>query len=94
MSKYRIKIEEKYNGEKQYTPQICKLEITRGWFQKQRLVWYNIINNHGDNYILSLDKQERYSNEIGAMEVIRNHRDYVNKEQGKLIKSTVYKTIE
>ncbi len=35
MSEYRIKIEEQYNGEKWYIPQICRLEITRGWFQQQ-----------------------------------------------------------
>ena len=96
MSKYRIKIEEQYNGETWYIPQICKLEITRGWIQKQRLVWYNLINNVGDMYILSLDDVQiaKHTTEERAINVINDHRNYVNKEHGQQIKRITYKTIE
>ncbi len=94
MSEYRIKIEEQYNGEKWYIPQICRLEITRGWFQQQRLVWYNIINNHGDNYIFSTDKAAKHITEERAMKVITDHKNYIAKENGKQVKSVTYKNIE
>lgn len=90
---YRIKIEERYNGETYYTPQICKLEITKGWIQKQRLTWYNLINNHGDLYILSTTEEERHTTEERALRIIADHKNYVNKERGKQIKSVSYKTI-
>jgi hypothetical protein len=96
MSKYRIKIEERNNGEIYYIPQICELEVTRGWIQKQRLVWYNLINNHGDIYILSEEdtNSSKHITEERAMRVINDHRNYVNKEHGQQIKRVTYKTIE
>jgi hypothetical protein len=94
MSKYRIKIEERNNGEMYYIPQICELEVTRGWIQKQRLIWYNIINNHGDVYILSTTQEPKHTTEEGAMQVINDHGNYVNKEHGQQIKRITYKTIE
>ena len=94
-SEYRIKIEEQYNGEKWYIPQICRLEITRGWFQQQRLVWYNIINNIGDIYIFSTDMQAaKHITEERAMKVITDHKNYIAKENGKQVKSVTYKNIE
>lgn len=93
MTNYRIKIEELYNGETWYTPQICKLEITKGWIQKQKLIWYNLINNHGDNYILSTTHEARHITEERALRVITDHKNYVDKEQGERIKSVTYKTI-
>lgn len=95
--KYRIKIDELNNGEKWYIPQICKLEITRSWFQqRQRLVWYNLINNVGDMYILSLDDVQiaKHTTEERAMNVINDHRNYQNKKQGETVKSSTYKNIE
>ena len=96
MLNYRIKIEERYNGEKYYIPQICKLETTRGWVQRQRLVWYNIVNNHGDVYILSADDVQaaKHITEERAMRVITDHRNYHNKVQGNQVKSVTYKPID
>lgn len=93
MSEYRIKIEEQYNGEKRYIPQICKLEITRGWIQRQRLVWYNLINNVGDMYVLCPDdvQSAKHLTEELAMRVINDHKAYHNKQQGNRVKSTTYK---
>ena len=36
MSYYRIKIEEKNNGEKGYIPQVCKLEILGRWLKRRK----------------------------------------------------------
>ena len=96
MSYYRIKIEERYNGETSYIPQICKLEITRGWIQRKRLVWYSIINNHGDMYILTPDDVQaaKHITEERAMRVIDDHRNYHNKVQGNQVKSVTYKPID
>lgn len=90
MSEYRIKIEEQYNGEKRYIPQICKLEITRGWIQRQRLVWYNIVPGP-EIFTTSETMAAAYKTEAGAIRIIE---DYKNKESilaGKQIKSTTYK---
>lgn len=86
MSNYRIKIEEKYNGDKWYIPQICELEITGGWIRRQHLVWYNLSSNH--------DEVAKHPTEERAMKVINDHKNYVDKEKGKQIKSTTYKTIK
>jgi hypothetical protein len=96
VSYYRVKIEEKYNGENCYIPQVCKLEISRSWVQRQRLVWYNLINNHGDTYILSLDDAQtpRHTTEERAMKVIDDYKNYQNKVQGNQLKSVTYKNID
>lgn len=96
MSYYRIKIEEKYNGENWYIPQVCKLEISRSWVQRQRLVWYNLINNHGDVYILSLDDAQaaKHTTEERAMKVIDDYKNYQDKVQGNQLKSVTYKNID
>lgn len=90
MSQYRIKIEERYNGEKLYIPQILELKITRGWIQRQRLVWYNIVPGP-ESFIISDTLSAAYKTEADAVQIID---DYKNKESilaGKKVKSTTYK---
>ena len=96
MAQYRIKIEERYNGEKLYIPQVLEMKIIRAFLQKQRLVWYNLINNHGDVYILSLDDAQaaKHITEERAMTVINDYKNYQDKVQGNQLKSVTYKNID
>ena len=94
MSYYRIKIEERYNGEKLYVPQYCKLEIIRRVFQQQqRLVWYNIIPSE-TGFTISETLQVGYGTEESAMEVIEGYKNKDKIEAGKKIKSTTFKMID
>jgi hypothetical protein len=95
MSNYRIKIEEKNNGQKHYIPQVCKLEIKKTLFgQTQELVWYNIIHDYGKTFGLSETMSVTYGTEKSALKVIE---DYKNKDvikEGNKVKSITYKMID
>ena len=95
MSHYRIKIEERNNGVKGYTPQVCKLEIKRGWMtQKQELVWYNIIHSHGNTFGLSKTTSATYCTEDFALKVIEDYKKKDFIEESNKVKSTTYKMID
>ena len=88
MSFYRIKIEEKNNGEKGYTPQKLELWVSGGWTKRQEIVWYNIIHNHGNTFGLSQTVGASYKTEESALKVIE---DFKNKDlivEGNKVKST------
>lgn len=95
MSNYRIKIEEKNNGQKAYIPQVCKLEINKRLFrQTQELVWYNIHHPYGITFGLSKTIGEKYDNEEDALKVIEDYRMKDQIEEGDKIKSTTYKMVD
>jgi hypothetical protein len=91
---YRIKIEEKNNGEKGYTPQTCKLEIFGGFIKRQLIVWYNIIHSHGNTFGLSKTSSAAYKTEEDALKVIEDYKNKDIIEEGNKIKSTTYKMID
>ena len=74
---YRIKIEEKNNGEKGYTPQTCKLEIFGGLIKRQSIVWYNIIHSHGNTFGLSKTVSAAYRTEESALKVIDDYKNII-----------------
>jgi len=95
MSNYRIVIEERNNGQKLYTPQVCKLEIKkRGFFrQTQELVWYNIYKI-GVAFGKSTTIGAKYGNEEDALKVIENYKNKHQVEKDNEVKSTTYKMID
>jgi hypothetical protein len=94
MENYRIKIEEKNNGEKHYIPQICKLIIKKRMFkQTQELVWYNILRANGSTFGLSTEIWTKYVNEEDALKVIEDYRNKEQVEEDSKIKSVTYKNI-
>ena len=94
MSHYRIKIEERNNGEKLYIPQICRLRIKKRMFrQTQELVWYNILRANGSTFGLSNTVSERYDNEEDALKVIEDYKNKEQVEEDSKIKSVTYKMI-
>lgn len=94
MSQYRIKIEERYNGEKLYIPQILELKIIRTVLQRQRLVWYNIVRG-SDGFITTSESMAAgYATEADALQVIEDHKNKEKILAGKKIKSVTYKMID
>ena len=91
---YRIKIEEKYNGEILYIPQVCELKITGKWIKRQELVWYNIIGDGELTMALSETSTAKYKTEEYALKIIENHKNVDVIREGNKIKSTTYKIID
>jgi len=92
MSHYRIKIEERNNGEKRYIPQVSRLVISGGWIKRQRIVWDNILTydygHRADNVI-----RHSYSKEQDALDIIESHKKEIEKKNGEEVKSVTYKII-
>lgn len=94
MEYYRIKIEEKNNGQKQYIPQVCKLLIKKRMFrQTQELVWYNI-HETATSFGSSNTICAKYVSEESAVRVIEGYKNKHQVEEDNKIKSTTYKTVE
>jgi hypothetical protein len=94
MSNYRIVIEERNNGQKLYTPQVCKLKIRKKPFrQTQELVWYNIYKI-GVSFTISTTIGAKYGNEEDALKVIENYKNKHQVEKDNEVKSTTYKMID
>jgi len=95
MDCYRIKIEEKNNGQKLYVPQVCKLEINKRLFrQTQKLVWYNIRQHCKITFGLSKTIGEKYNNEEDALKVIEGYRNKLQIKEGDKVKSITYKIVD
>jgi hypothetical protein len=80
MSQYRLRIDELNNGTKQYHIQKMYLRITKGWIQRQKIVWE-------DYYALPYDTEEDAINQIEFLKKLE-----IEKE-GKRVKSTTYKDV-
>ena len=93
MSDYRIKIEELNNGTKKFIPQTSKLIIKKGWIQRQRIEWYNIISSGYHGYGSSSSLKESHSTEEKALQEIEGYKRQVEKYYAKEVKSTTYKNI-
>lgn len=94
MSYYRIKIQEKNNGEKTYTPQVGKLKISGLWVKKQKIVWYTILHAYGITFGLSETTTVGYATEESALKVIDDYKNKNVIEEANKVKSTTYKTID
>jgi hypothetical protein len=92
MSHYRIKIEEKNNGEKRYIPQVTRLVITGGWIKRQRIVWDNILT-YGYGHRTDSSIKHCYSTEQDALENLESYKKQIEKKNGEEIKSVTYKFI-
>lgn len=93
MSHYRIKIEEKNNGEKWYIPQVGEERLKLGRFIHLYINWKNIIPNHL-SFITASTRIYSYPAEQEALDVIEKYKQYLQDEKGKEVKSTTYKTID
>jgi hypothetical protein len=80
MNQYRLRIDELNNGTKKYYIQKMYLRITKGWIQRQEIVW--------EDFHL-----KPYSTEEAAMEVIKLLKEDDEEREGKRVKSTTYKDV-
>ncbi len=94
MSYYRIKIQEKNNGQKTYTPQVGKLKISGLWIKRQEIVWHTIVHAHGNTFGLSETTTLAYKTEEAALKVIEDYKNKDVIEEGNKVKSTTYKMID
>ena len=93
MSFYRIKIEEKNNGEKRYIPQVGTPKLKTGrtiWLYTN---WENILTHH-NRYILTNSMTESYNTEQEALNVIESFKKNILEEDGNKVKSITYKMID
>jgi hypothetical protein len=93
MSHYRIKIEERNNGDKRYIPQVSKLIITGSWIKKQKIVWENIVYSTYSGYISEMNIDDPHKTEKKALEAIEGYKRNLETEKLKEIKSVTYKNI-
>jgi hypothetical protein len=92
MSHYRIKIEERNNGEKRYIPQVSRLVISGGWIKRQRIVWDNILTYDYGHRTSSVIKHS-HSTEQEALDFIESYKKEIEKMNGEEVKSVTYKMI-
>jgi len=93
MSFYRIKIEEKNNGEKRYIPQVGTPKLRTGRVVWLGTNWENIITQY-NRYILTNGMTESHNTEQEALNVIESFKKNILEEDGNKVKSTTYKTID
>jgi hypothetical protein len=80
MNQYRLRIDELNNGTKKYYIQKMYLRITKGWIQRQEIVW--------EDYHL-----RPYVTEELALEAIKLLKEDDEEREGKQVKSTTYKDV-
>lgn len=89
MGYYRVKINEKNNGVKEYIPQVAELSVISKWCPKTFIKWENIItNSYATKYMTTI-----YDTEQEALDVIENYKKYLINEHENSVKSTSYKII-
>ena len=79
MSNYRLRIEELGNGNKKYYIQKAVLVTTRGWIQRQRIVWK--------------DYTGAFSCEETVMAALANIKAMDAEMEGKQVVKTTYKDV-
>ena len=90
---YRIKIEERNNGEKRYIPQVGTPKLRTGRIVWLGTNWENIITQY-NRYILTNCMTELHNTEEEALKVIEGFKKSVMEEEGYKVKSTTFKTID
>ena len=90
---YRIKIEEKNNGEKRHIPQVGESRLKLGRFIHLYTDWENIIPNH-QSFITAKSMSYSYPTEQDALDIIEQYKQSLQDERGKKVKSTTYKMID
>lgn len=95
--RYRLKITEKKNGEKLYTPQV-KIEEVRGLLITKRIAttWKNIISGYPSlqTYEESTTMSESWGTEDEALNVIEGHKEKIRIKNGEDPSNITYKEIE
>jgi hypothetical protein len=89
---YRVKIEEKNNGEKRYIPQTIYEKRLFGLFSS----WGSIIKSHEYGlpiFEVSTSLSISYDSEKKAEQIINEFKEYTDDLEGKKMKRISYKSI-
>jgi len=96
MKRYRVKIEEKNNGEKWYTPQVGNVSIIGKMYLNLFTNWENIlVDDLNRCQIVRTNSLTSYSyrTEQEALNAIEKYKKFLNKEFGEETKSITYKEV-
>lgn len=96
MKRYRVKIEERNNGEKWYTPQVGNVSIIGKMYLNLFTDWENIlVDDLNRLQIVQTNRLTSYSyrTEQEALNSIEKYKKWLNEEFGTKIKSTTYKEV-
>ena len=94
---YRIKIEEKNNGDKWYIPQVGTPKLKIGKFDFLSKEWHNIIEDKPSlkpSFWVSSLAEYAYKTEQQALDVIEGYKQYLIDQKANKVKSTTYKMID
>jgi hypothetical protein len=99
-NRYRVKINELYNGDKEYIPQVgLPIKIFWGLIPLYHK-WENIISKSWpvDTYAdkntyfhTATTKIEYHDDYSTCLEVIKRYKEYIHKESGKEVKNITFK---
>jgi|688.fasta_scaffold717646_3 hypothetical protein len=90
---YRIKVEEKNNGQKSYIPQVGELKLSLGKYCYVWKEWLNIIcDNYGLDGFGKPSKTITYSydSEKVAMNIIERYKQYLCKRESNKVNKVSY----
>lgn len=90
MHQFRIKKEEKWNGECQWTPQVGTPRLTVGRYLYLKLDWENILEKS-----LTTSKTQKYSypSEEQALQIIEEFKQYRKEQDSKKVVKVSYKNL-
>lgn len=89
MQKFRIKKEEKGNGECQWTPQVGTPRLTLGRYLYLKLDWENIL----DKSFATSKTQKYYRSEEQALQIIEEFKQYKKEQDSKKVVKVSYKNL-
>ena len=95
--RYRIKVEEKNNGEKRYIPQVGEPKLSVGKYCHVWEEWLNIIcDNYGLDGFGKPSKTMTYSydSEEVAMNIIGRYKKYLSKIESNQVNKVSYINID
>jgi hypothetical protein len=96
MKRYRVKIEERNNGEKRYTPQVGNVSIIGKWQLNLHTNWENIlVDDLNKLQIVQTNRLTSYSyrTEQEALNAIEKYKKWLNEEFYTKTKSITYKEV-
>ena len=89
MRQYRIRVEEKKSGEREFTPEVRNISKRFKRVVLPFIGWHNINIDNGHCYCSST-RREIYDNVEGAVDAINQYKEYVSELDKDKIKYTYY----
>ena len=90
MHLFRIKQEEKRNGETQWTPQVGTPRLTLGRYLYLKPIWENILDK---SFATSKTMKYSYPSEEQALQIIEEFKQYRKEQDSKKVIKVSYKNL-